>query len=281
MNPYFTKGATCLSFSGGRTSAYMLYKTLEAHDGVLPDETFVAFANTGMEHPATLDFVRDCGEQWGVDIVWLEATTRLGGDGENKFVYGYRFVDHATASRNGEPFAELIAARGYPPNRLVRYCTGQLKIKRIMQFMRDKGHPDYTALVGLRADEPRRAVRMHGQKKEGHDCWCPMYIDGVTKQTVSDFWQQQNFDLNLPNRNGVTDLGNCTLCFLKGRNKKISIIRQQPDLADWWIEQEKKVNKPFRVDDPDYATMKIIATTQTDMFGDSDEENAIDCFCTE
>ena len=82
MNPYFTKGATCLSFSGGRTSAYMLYKTLEAHDGVLPEETFVAFANTGMEHPATLDFVRDCGEQWGVDIVWLEATTRIGGDGE-------------------------------------------------------------------------------------------------------------------------------------------------------------------------------------------------------
>jgi 3'-phosphoadenosine 5'-phosphosulfate sulfotransferase (PAPS reductase)/FAD synthetase len=32
----------------------------------------VTFANTGKEMPETLDFVRDCGEHWGVDITWLE-----------------------------------------------------------------------------------------------------------------------------------------------------------------------------------------------------------------
>jgi len=281
MNPYFTKGATCLSFSGGRTSAYMLYKTLEAHDGVLPEETVVTFANTGMEHPATLDFVRDCGEQWGVDIVWLEATTRIGGDGENKYVYGYKVVSYDTASRNGEPFADLITARNYLPNPVARFCTADLKIRRINDYLIDQGLKEHTTLIGLRADEPRRAVRMHNQKREGGDCWCPLYVDGVTKEIVSDFWKQQNFDLTLPNRNGVTDLGNCTLCFLKGPNKKLSIIRQQPGLADWWIEQEEKIGSTFRNDQPDYSTMKIIATTQTDMFGDSDEENAIDCFCTE
>ena len=280
MNPYFTKGATCLSFSGGRTSAYMLYKTLEAHDGVLPEETVVAFANTGMEHPATLDFVRDCGEQWGVDIVWLEATTRIGGDGENKYGYGYKVVSYDTASRNGEPFAELIRVRGLP-NPVARFCTADLKIRRINDYLIDQGLKEHTTLIGLRADEPRRAVRMHNQKREGGDCWCPLYVDGVTKEIVSDFWKQQNFDLTLPNRNGVTDLGNCTLCFLKGPNKKLSIIRQQPDLADWWIEQEEKIGSTFRNDQPDYSTMKMIATTQTDMFGDFDEENAIDCFCTE
>ena len=276
MNPYFTKGATCLSFSGGRTSAYMLYKTLEAHDGVLPEETVVAFANTGMEHPATLDFVRDCGEQWGVDIVWLEATTRIGGDGENRYKVG----SYDTASRNGEPFAELIRVRGLP-NPVARFCTADLKIRRINDYLIDQGLKEHTTLIGLRADEPRRAVRMHNQKREGGDCWCPLYVDGVTKEIVSDFWKQQNFDLTLPNRNGVTDLGNCTLCFLKGPNKKLSIIRQQPGLADWWIEQEEKIGSTFRNDQPDYSTMKMIATTQTDMFGDFDEENAIDCFCTE
>ena len=281
MNPYFTKGPTCISFSGGRTSAYMLYKVLEAHDGVLPKETVITFANTGIEHPATLDFVRDCGEQWGVNIIWLEATARIGTESENKYVYGYEVVNYDTASRNGEPFADLITARNYLPNPVARFCTAELKIRRINDYLIDQGLKEHATLIGLRADEPRRAVRLHNLKREGGDCWCPLYIDGVTKQTVSDFWQKQNFDLNLPNRNGVTDLGNCTLCHLKGRNKKISIIRQQPDLADWWIEQEKKVKTTFRIDHPDYATMKIIATTQSDLFEDEEEENAIDCFCTE
>lgn len=29
-------------------------------------------ANTGLEHQATLEFVRDVEHEWGVPIVWLE-----------------------------------------------------------------------------------------------------------------------------------------------------------------------------------------------------------------
>jgi predicted phosphoadenosine phosphosulfate sulfurtransferase len=32
-NPYEIKGPTCISFSGGRTSAYMLHKVLQAGGG--------------------------------------------------------------------------------------------------------------------------------------------------------------------------------------------------------------------------------------------------------
>ena len=58
---------TCISFSGGRTSAYMLWRVLQSNGG-LPPEAVVAFANTGKEDEATLRFVRDCGERWGVPI---------------------------------------------------------------------------------------------------------------------------------------------------------------------------------------------------------------------
>ena len=54
MNPYKILEPTVISFSGGRTSAYMLWKILEANNG-LPDEAIVCFANTGKEEEATLD----------------------------------------------------------------------------------------------------------------------------------------------------------------------------------------------------------------------------------
>jgi len=59
MNPYLINEPTVISFSGGRSSAYMLHQTLEASGG-LPEGSLFAFANTGKEMPETLDFVHAC-----------------------------------------------------------------------------------------------------------------------------------------------------------------------------------------------------------------------------
>jgi len=59
-NPYRIDGPAIISFSGGRTSAYMLHQIIAAHDGLLPDDIVVCFANTGKERPETLDFVQRC-----------------------------------------------------------------------------------------------------------------------------------------------------------------------------------------------------------------------------
>ena len=107
MNPYLITEPTCISFSGGRTSAYMLYKVLEAHGGKLPDEAVVCFANTGKEEESTLQFVHDCETNWNVPIVWLEYQA------ENP---KFKVVDFKTASREGEPFEALIKKRSYLPN---------------------------------------------------------------------------------------------------------------------------------------------------------------------
>jgi 3'-phosphoadenosine 5'-phosphosulfate sulfotransferase (PAPS reductase)/FAD synthetase len=69
-NPYLITEPTCISFSGGRTSAYMLWKVLQAHGGKLPDEAIVLFANTGKEDEATLQFVKDCEVNWNVKIIF-------------------------------------------------------------------------------------------------------------------------------------------------------------------------------------------------------------------
>jgi len=52
-----------MSFSGGRTSALMLYYTLQAYDWKLPPDFRIVFMNTGMERWETLDFVHERGPQ--------------------------------------------------------------------------------------------------------------------------------------------------------------------------------------------------------------------------
>jgi 3'-phosphoadenosine 5'-phosphosulfate sulfotransferase (PAPS reductase)/FAD synthetase len=71
-NPYFITGPALISFSGGRTSAFMLWNILQAHCGALPPDVVVAFANTGKEREETLRFVHECETRWGVRIRWLE-----------------------------------------------------------------------------------------------------------------------------------------------------------------------------------------------------------------
>ncbi len=53
-NPYLIEGPALVSFSGGRTSGYMLKHILDAHDGTLPEDVHVVFANTGKEMEVTM-----------------------------------------------------------------------------------------------------------------------------------------------------------------------------------------------------------------------------------
>ena len=291
-NPYLITEPTGISFSGGRTSALMLFLTLEANGG-LPDGSYVTFANTGKEMPQTLDFVHECETRWDVPIVWLEMGDYIQNgvykSGSKKGLPRWKVetieVDYETASRNGEPFKRLCEQRKYLPNPVSRFCTAELKVRRIRDFLNARGD-DWQQFIGIRADEPRRAAKMHGERNDGHDMWCPMYLDGITKENVDYFWRHMPFDLDLPMNNGVTDWGNCDLCFLKGYTKKQSILRERPDLADWWIGMEDMMTPSagsaalFRNDQPSYKTMQMIATDQPSLFEENDfDDNTIPCFC--
>ena len=285
MNPYFIDEPTGISLSGGRTSAYMLWKVLEAHGGVLPDCAQVVFANTGKEMPQTLDFVRDIGEKWGVDVHWIELTglneiTGQEGYRKNaKWQRIYSRVSYETASRGGEPFNILLNAMDAIPNVVARSCTVTLKVRGIRKYLESLGFESpWQEFIGIRGDEKRRAIKIHGKVDEGMECFLPMWIDGVTAGDVGEFWRNQDFDLQLPNNNGTTDWGNCDLCHLKAASKKLSIIRERPDLADWWAAAEERKGQFFRRDHPSYARMKVIASDQPSLFDFGDDET-IPCFC--
>jgi 3'-phosphoadenosine 5'-phosphosulfate sulfotransferase (PAPS reductase)/FAD synthetase len=279
-NPFEINTPTCISFSGGRTSAYMLYKVLEAAGGKLPDEAIVCFANTGKEDEATLRFVQDCSERWNVPITWLEYCEA------DETKDRWKLVNFETASRNGEPFEALIRRRNYLPNPVSRFCTVELKVRTIHRYLKENGWTEWDSMLGIRADEQRRLAKIGNQDYGKHEeKIAPLGRIGVTKETVGEFWRNQEFDLGLPNMNGVTMHGNCDLCFLKGGAQVLSLITEKPERAVWWAKMEALAlalaSKPsgavFRSDRPSYASMLKFSADQKDMFDPNEE--TISCFC--
>lgn len=254
VDPFLITGPAVISFSGGRTSAYMLWRILQAHGGTLPDDVVVCFANTGREMPATLDFVRDCGAHWNVPIVWLEYRWKPG-------AHSFDVVSHNSASRNGEPFEMMLARKSMLPNPVARFCTAELKVRTMTRFIRaDLGWERWISVVGLRADEMTRVDRATKHKPERWQVVCPLAPAGVDVMTVLRFWRKQPFDLRLA---GSWE-GNCDGCFLKSRGSISRMMADHPDRMAWWEKMEAThasavPTKPgvnmFRMDREDYSTM--------------------------
>jgi 3'-phosphoadenosine 5'-phosphosulfate sulfotransferase (PAPS reductase)/FAD synthetase len=285
MNPFKITEPTCISFSGGRTSAYMLYKVLEAHQMSLPPEAVVCFANTGKEEEATLKFVQDCSVNWNVPIVWLEWR-------DNDL--GYEVVNFDTASRNGEPFRDMCIKRKALPNGFMRFCTGELKVDVVHNYLKDNAIGSELSpcdqMVGIRADEQRRVAKMRGSsgaargKKWIGDFLTPLANAGIVASIVGDFWESQSFNLDTPMVNGRSFHSNCDLCFHKPVAQILSLIQEKPSRATWWVEMEQYAKENFKPsvihfsrDHPTYEKMAGYGEKQRDMF-DANEE-AIACFC--
>ena len=234
MNVYtLPDGNVQISFSGGRTSAFMLHQIAEANGG-LPSRVEVVFTNTGREFPQTLDFVAEVGVRWGILINWVEY---------RRASPGFELVGYQGASRNGEPFDALIDAKQRLPNIMERTCTEYLKVRAANAYLKSLGWEVWTNATGIRADEAHRLEEKKHKKprKQSFEKWRPLADAGVTKHDVALFWRKQPFDLRLPIVKGVTIRGNCDGCFLKSEATRAALIRDFPDRAAWWEAAEARI----------------------------------------
>jgi len=227
-----------ISFSGGRTSAFMLHKILEAN-GNLPDRVKVVFTNTGKEMTETLDFIQECSHRWDVPVVWVEYE-------EIETKNSYKIVNHNSASRNGEPFEKIIKRYGRLPNALQRFCTGILKVQTGAKYLQSFKWKYWKNATGIRFDEKRR--QKDGLINNWYYGWYPMIAAEHIINDVESFWAKQSFKLNLPIVNGKTMMGNCDMCFLKSEAQIAMMMRQFPEKAKWWIDMEKQTGKQFNRD---------------------------------
>jgi len=268
MNPYKIDPPFYVSFSGGRTSGYMLWHVLDAWGGTLPEGGHVLFANTGREHEATLQFVDEVSHRW-CPVTWLEWR-----NGERP----YEVVTFDTASRNGEPFAALIAKRKYLPNPVTRFCTSDLKVLTMRRYLKSIGVNvvDLTTILGLRYDEMRRVMKLRNDITR--EIEMPLADAKVTREMVEAWWATQDFDLRLPNNDNAWS--NCDLCFLKSRDRLDRVMLSQPSRVDWWQQMESQIGGTFRKDRPPYKHLFTQLTLQGRLFCDTTDDT-MPCDCTE
>jgi 3'-phosphoadenosine 5'-phosphosulfate sulfotransferase (PAPS reductase)/FAD synthetase len=220
-------------------------------------EYLVTFQNTGKEVYKTLDFVNECDKRWNLGIVWLEYRKPA----------TFEVVTYETASRNGEPYDQLLQQRPSAiPNRQFRYCTEELKIMTVKRYLKSIGVTDYTSFNGIRYDEPKRWQKA---KDSDYDVELPLVKWKVTKKDVLQWWKQQDFDLmvNEP-------YGNCDCCFLKGKGKLAIIAKEKPELFDWWIEKES-VGRQWKKE----ITYQQIKDKSQSQLGLWDDDPSFECFC--
>jgi 3'-phosphoadenosine 5'-phosphosulfate sulfotransferase (PAPS reductase)/FAD synthetase len=253
------------SFSGGRTSAFMANLLLQNYDR---DDLLFVFANTGKENPETLDFINQCDNNWKLDVVWLEAVVNFEkGKGTN-----YKIVDYKTASRKGEPFADVNKKYGIP-NKHQPHCTRELKEVPIRKFVRNICGNDYKMAIGIRADE---RIRINRKRAEKFQWFYPLVDDfPTTKRMVGDFWKAQSFDLQLDDY-----LGNCDLCWKKSLKKRMKILHEKPSIGDWWEKEELKDEYVFDRDGLTIEEIRVKAklkSSQISLF-DLSKESQCSCF---
>ena len=262
-------GTHVVNVSGGRTSAFLLYKVLEEHRGTLPSNCRAIFTNTGKEFNETLDFLKEIEQRWNVPIIWLEYFHRahLPGREAGQRAW-YRRVNYYTASREGQPFDRLLAVKRMVPNMKIRSCTEELKINTARRFVRHElGDHHHWSYLGIRLEEtPRWTKALFKYCRSRY----PLVDAKLTIDDVDKFWKEQPFRLNLR-----AHQSNCDLCFLKSPRKLKSIMSDEPQRVRWWSEREEMYNSTFLKRQTYLELFEQAALVDEELLDDT----SVSCFC--
>lgn len=214
-----------ISFSGGRTSAYMAQWLL--NNVIDKYEIIVVFSNTGEEDEATLEFVKKCDEYFRFNTIWIEAITNP------KYGKGVsaRIVDFKTADRTGLPFRNMIEKHGIP-NQSTPHCSRELKKYAIRAYARQIGWKKYYTAIGIRNDEVDRISLVREKERLIYPL---ISLHPTNRQQINKFWLSMSFDLQIKSYEG-----NCKVCWKKSLRKLLTIARERPEWFEKFSEWEKE-----------------------------------------
>lgn len=258
-----------VSFSGGRTSAYLVYLMEKKRKAEGLDVEYI-FCDTGAEHPKTYEFIRNVINHFGIKLTCLRGNFNQPiGDGLTVDVVSIDEIGHNLI--NG-PFAQLMRKYG-TPTVAAAWCTTRMKEDVANKYFFMMGYDKRKQYLGMRTDEPARYFglkawqilrkhqypnyelhRLFNEARSGSDLkdwWLTggarelivervksldekgihylAELEEVEKQDVLDFWKLQPFDLEIDEH-----LGNCVFCIKKSVNKVALAMRDEEELLTAW-----------------------------------------------
>ncbi len=183
-----------------------------------PDAVFV-FMDTGAEHEATYEFIKQVDDYFGLNLVCMRTVV------SDKWREGvnYRIIGIDEIGHDLQPWRDMSLKYGLP-YKGGEFCTDRMKTTPCKKYLDDTyGAGNYHIWLGMRIDEPKRI-----KPREGFSYLAD--ISDFEKQDVLDWWAKMPFDLQLKEH-----LGNCVFCIKKGINKVALAAKDEPQLADKFI----------------------------------------------
>ena len=174
-------------------------------------------------------------------------------------------------------FEDVIDKKGMLPNMGMRYCTTELKIIPICEFI--VNNVEYPVLMnqGIRYEESHRCKQgdqkeyrnkiIVGKHKNGNNKWqeyfwaianYPLVDDEIMHHDVQNYWLEQ--DILFPKDS------NCVGCFWKPIQQLRKNWDDQTGKMNWFSEQEKRRNHFFKPN-IDYDQIKKVSLQLDFNFG--------------
>ena len=208
-----------VSFSGGRTSAYMIHKIQTmVSQGLIKNVKYV-FMDTGAEHKNSYSFIRKVVKHFNIDLVCLRSvmTTEVGVGAT------WRQISIDEICDDYGPWKDMMKCYSTPTVKMPM-CTDRMKTAPYLKYCNETfGRNNYTTWLGMRIDEPKRIKAKKGFRYLAE-------ISPMDKQDILGWWKDQPFDLDLDEW-----LGNCVFCIKKGVNKIALAAIDEPELAsEFW-----------------------------------------------
>ena len=205
-----------VSFSGGRTSAYMVYLMDKMERAGEIENVKYVFMDTGAEHPKTYEFIKNCVDHFKIDLRCIRTSISM------EFGTGptYREVPLDECKPDLQPWLDMTRKYGTPYTHGA-FCTDRMKTTPYKKFCDDNyGKKNYVTWLGIRSDESRRINLARERFRYLAE------ISQMTKQGVNGWWAEMPFDL------GIDDyLGNCVFCLKKSDHKIAAAMRSEPEMA--------------------------------------------------
>jgi 3'-phosphoadenosine 5'-phosphosulfate sulfotransferase (PAPS reductase)/FAD synthetase len=198
-----TEARHVLGISGGKdSSALAIYMRAK-----VPQMEYF-FCDTGAELPETYDYLNQLEAALGKQIVRLNTS---------------RDFDHW-----------LQVYQGTLPSASMRWCTKNLKIKPLEEWLGDDPAISY---VAIRADENRLG---YVSTKPNIEAVFPFREDGIDRDGVNRILDESG--IGLPAYYEWRTRSGCYFCFFQRKHEWVGLAERHPDLFQKAVEYENKVN---------------------------------------